>query len=70
MTTEPMGFNHSSKERTVLDRMIRGKAKPTMASELDVGLRAIDNRQRGIFTKFQADSVAGLVSLVLKLEDS
>ncbi len=60
----------TNKERQVLDLMIQGKANKSMAGALDVSLRTIENRRRSIFTKFSADSVAELVSLVLKLEDA
>jgi two-component system, LuxR family, response regulator FixJ len=59
----------TSKEHAVLDLIIQGKANKTMASELSVSLRTIENRRRSIFSKFEANSVAELVSLVLKLED-
>ncbi len=60
----------TDKERLVLDLMIQGNANKTMANELDVSLRTIENRRRSIFTKFEANSVAELVSLVLKLKES
>jgi len=60
----------TNKERQVLDLMIQGKANKSMASSLDVSLRTIENRRRSIFAKFGANSVAELVSLVLKIEDT
>jgi FixJ family two-component response regulator len=58
----------TNKEREVLELMIQGKANKTMATILDVSLRTIENRRRSIFTKFDANSVAELVALVLQLK--
>ena len=55
----------TEKERLVLDRILAGKANKTMAAELEVSLRTIENRRRNVFTKLGAGSVAELVALVL-----
>ncbi len=60
----------TNKEREVLELMIQGKANKSMASILDVSLRTIENRRRSIFTKFEANSVAELVALVLQIKGS
>lgn len=59
----------SEKERHVLDRVLKGKANKTMAHELEVSLRTIENRRRSIFTKLKVSSVAELVTLVLRFDD-
>ena len=59
----------TKKERDVLELMIQGKANKTMADTLDVSLRTIENRRRSIFTKCNANSVAELVAMVLKLKN-
>lgn len=59
----------SDKERLVLDRVLKGKANKTMANELEVSLRTIENRRRSIFTKLKVNSVAELVTLVLRFDD-
>ena len=59
----------SEKERLVLDRVLKGKANKTMANELEVSLRTIENRRRSIFTKLQVNSVAELVTLVLRFDE-
>ncbi|QDS97340.1 response regulator transcription factor [Adhaeretor mobilis] len=60
----------SDKERLVLERILSGKPNKTMANELEVSLRTIENRRRSIFTKLKVSSVAELVTLVLRFENS
>ncbi|MEQ8209020.1 MAG: response regulator [Lacipirellulaceae bacterium] len=60
----------TQKERLVLERVLEGKANKAMASELEVSLRTIENRRRSIFTKLEVNSVAELVTLVLRFDGS
>ena len=56
----------SAKESSVLDLILDGASNKSMASELDVSLRTIENRRRKIFSKMGVDTVAELVAAVLK----
>jgi len=60
----------SDKEHEVLDLIVSGKPNKTMASLLDVSLRTIENRRRRVFNKLSVDTVAELVTLVLRTPDS
>jgi len=65
VTTRMASLNE--KERRVLDLIVAGEPNKVMASKLDVSLRTIENRRRTVFSKLQAQTVAELVSMVLKL---
>lgn len=56
----------SEKERQVLELLMAGEPNKVMASKLDVSLRTIENRRRTVFSKLGAQTVAELVTLVLK----
>lgn len=64
MTTRMASLNE--KERQVLDLIVAGEPNKAMANRLDVSLRTIENRRRTVFSKLGAQTVAELVTLVLK----
>ena len=64
MTTRMASLNE--KERQVLDLIVAGEPNKAMANQLDVSLRTIENRRRSVFSKLKAQTVAELVTLVLK----
>jgi FixJ family two-component response regulator len=58
----------SPKEREVLDAVVAGKPNKTIARELDVSIRTVENRRRDVFAKMKADSVAELVRMVIEAD--
>jgi two-component system, LuxR family, response regulator FixJ len=50
-----------SEEQRVLDLIVRGMPNKTIAKELNVSLRTIENRRHDIFRKFKANSLAELI---------
>jgi len=52
-------------ERKVMDMIVQGKPNKTIAHELDISVRTVENRRREVFAKLQADSVAQLVRLAI-----
>jgi len=56
----------NEKEKQVLALIVAGEPNKVMASKLDVSLRTVENRRRTVFSKLQAQTVAELVTLVLK----
>ena len=60
----------NEKERRVLDLIVQGKPNKSMAHDLDVSLRTIENRRRSVFTKLGVSTVAELVALVLKMRNT
>ena len=56
----------SEKETRVLDLILEGASNKSMAAQLEVSLRTIENRRRKVFSKMGVDTVAELVALVLK----
>jgi FixJ family two-component response regulator len=58
----------NAKEIAVLDLLVQGKQNKTMAQQLDVSLRTIENRRRSVFAKLGVGSVAELVTLKVLLE--
>lgn len=59
----------SPSERQVLDLMIQGASNKSIAGKLEVSVRTVENRRRGIFQKMNADSVAELVRMTLIAAD-
>ncbi len=59
----------TTKEHKVLDLMVEGKPNKTMADNLNVSLRTIENRRRSIFAKLQVQTIAELVAMVMKLAE-
>lgn len=59
----------SDKETEVLERVIAGKANKVIAKELDISIRTVENRRREVFEKMHADSLAGLVRMVIEARD-
>ncbi len=60
----------TDKESCVLAMIIEGMPNKTMANKLDVSLRTIENRRRGVFAKMNVDTVAELVALVLAVPNT
>lgn len=56
----------NEKEKQVLDLIVAGEPNKAMANKLDVSLRTIENRRRTVFSKLGAQTVAELVTLVLR----
>lgn len=57
------------KENTVLQCMIKGDANKNIANELEVSLRTVEARRQAIFQKAEANSLAELVTMVMKLKN-
>ena len=68
MTTRMASLNE--KERQVLGLIVAGEPNKAMANRLDVSLRTIENRRRTVFSKLGAQTVAELVTLVLKQQSA
>lgn len=56
----------TEKERDVLRLLMAGAANKAMAVELGSSLRTIENRRRSLFAKLEVDSVAEMVTRVLR----
>ncbi len=52
-------------QRTVMQMIVAGRANKTIAQELDVSVRTVENRRREVFEKMEAGSVAELVRMVI-----
>ena len=59
----------SPSERQVLDLVIDGTSNKSIAGQLDLSVRTVENRRRGIFQKMNADSVAELVRMILMVKN-
>jgi len=59
----------TQKERDVLNLLMEGAANKTMAAQLGASLRTIENRRRTLFAKLGVQSVAELVTQVLRVDD-
>jgi len=59
----------SSSERQVLDLVVDGTSNKSIAGQLDLSVRTVENRRRGIFQKMNADSVAELVRMILMVKN-
>lgn len=57
----------NEKEAQVLELILSGTSNKTMATELEVSLRTIENRRRKIFSKMGVETVAELVGMVLRV---
>jgi FixJ family two-component response regulator len=55
-------------ERAVLDRITRGEMNKSIARQLDVSVRTVEQRRRNIMLKMEAHSLPQLVSQVTRLE--
>jgi two-component system, LuxR family, response regulator FixJ len=55
-------------ERKVLDMIVKGLPNKTIANELNVSLRTIENRRQEIYAKIQVNSTAELIRLVVEAE--
>ena len=54
-------------ERRVMKLLIEGLPNKTIAQQLGVSLRTIENRRHAVFTKMQAGSIAELVRMVMEV---
>ena len=52
-------------EREVLDLLLAGEANKVIAQKLDLGLRTVEARRQSLLKKFEVDSLAELIPLVL-----
>lgn len=52
-------------EREVLDLIVEGKSKKTIASELDVCVRTVEIRRRKLMAKLQVESLVGLIEVAI-----
>jgi len=59
----------SPSERQVLDLVVDGNSNKSIAGQLELSVRTVENRRRGIFQKMNADSVAELVRMFLMIND-
>jgi len=59
----------SPSERQVLDLVVEGTSNKSIAGQLELSVRTVENRRRGIFQKMNADSVAELVRMILAVKD-
>lgn len=58
----------TEKEREVLDCVVSGKPNKTIARELGVSIRTVENRRREIHAKTGTESVAELVRMVIEAD--
>lgn len=56
-------------EHKVMDLLIDGLPNKTIAQQLGVSLRTIENRRHAVFTKMQAGSIAELVRIVFEASE-
>ena len=54
-------------ERKVIDMLVEGRPNKSIAQELGVSLRTIENRRHAVFSKMQAGSIAELVRMVMEV---
>lgn len=59
----------SPSERQVLELVVEGRSNKSIAGRLDLSVRTVENRRRGIFQKMNADSLAELVRMALIVSD-
>jgi FixJ family two-component response regulator len=59
----------SPSERQVLDLVVEGTSNKSIAGKLELSVRTVENRRRGIFQKMNAESVAELVRMILIVND-
>lgn len=59
----------TDKERDVLRLLMEGLANKAMATELGASLRTIENRRRNLFAKLGVQSVAEMVTRVIKADE-
>ena len=59
----------NEKEKRMLDLVVQGMPNKSMALELNLSLRTIENRRRSVFAKLGVSTVAKLVALVLQTKD-
>lgn len=52
-------------EQDVLDLLMEGEANKVIAQKLDLGLRTVEARRQSLLKKFEVDSLAELIPLVL-----
>ncbi len=57
-------------DRAVLHLMLLGKKNRSIATQLDVSLRTVENRRRRVFEIMRADSVAQLTRMVVEYENN
>lgn len=60
----------TQEERQVMDLMSAGRKNKAIAAALDVSVRTVEQRRKGVFTKTKTKSVAQLVRLIVKSEES
>jgi two-component system response regulator FixJ len=59
----------SDKEREVMNLMTEGFANKTIANQLNVSVRTVENRRHDVFHKMKAGSLAELVRMVVSIRD-
>ena len=52
-------------EFEVLDRIAQGKSNKTVARELDVSLRTVEDRRRKVYSKLGVDTLAGVMEIAI-----
>jgi len=55
----------SEREREVLDGLVAGKPNKIIAYDLGISARTVEVYRANVMTKMQADSLSGLVRMVL-----
>lgn len=60
----------TTRERQVLDRLLEGKANKVIAIELELSQRTVEIHRARVMEKMQARSLAELVQLVLRANDT
>jgi two-component system, LuxR family, response regulator FixJ len=53
-------------ERKVMDMLVEGRPNKSIAQELGVSLRTVENRRHAVFTKMRAGSIAELVRMFME----
>ncbi len=60
----------SPREREVMDRVVRGMMNKQIASDLGLSAKTIEVHRAHVMDKMQADSLAELVRMAVRLEDA
>ena len=69
LTSLELRLKHlAPQDRSVLKLMLNGMKNRTIAKQLDVSLRTVENRRRRVFEVMHADSVAQLTRMVVEYE--
>jgi DNA-binding NarL/FixJ family response regulator len=63
---EGKDYGLTPRERQILDRMVEGRIKKEIASDLDMNYHTVDAHIRSIYSKLEVHTRAGAVAKALK----